>query len=251
MVTSPSGLTMSIALYIPSLAGTCGKIAFVATTSADWAMLRVELIAPHRLRIAARQVVARAVALDGEREPDPHRRLAVAHRVEVDRVLEGVGAVGDAPELLAQQRLRVARQLGHLREMISSPYLSISACRRVSPVRQAAICANSHPGSVRHAGVAQDEAQHLVVELALADEVDGRDVERLAVRSTASAWKLPGTGPPASDQCAEFCENATSSPSRKTGMIVRTSWQCVPPRKASFMMMMSPSWRRLLADPRR
>ena len=25
-------------------------------------------------------------------------------------------------------------------------------------------------------------------------------------------------------------------------MIVRTSWQCVPPMKASFMMKMSPSW---------
>src|SRR5262245_17937458 len=45
-VTSPSGLTTSIASYIPSLAGTCGKIAFVATTSADWAMLRVALTAP-------------------------------------------------------------------------------------------------------------------------------------------------------------------------------------------------------------
>ena len=32
-------------------------------------------------------------------------------------------------------------------------------------------------------------------------------------------------------------------------MIVRTSWQCVPPRKASFMMKMSPSWIALLADP--
>ena len=41
-----------------------------------------------------------------------------------------------------------------------------------------------------------------------------------------------------------------SSPSRKTGMMVRTSWQCVPPMKASFMMKMSPSWIRLLADPR-
>jgi hypothetical protein len=58
----------------------------------------------------------------------------------------------------------------------------------------------------------------------------------------ASAWKLPGTGPPASDQCAEFWTNATSCPSRKIGMIVRTSWQWVPPRKASFMMKMSPSW---------
>ncbi len=31
---------------MPSLAGTCGKIAFVATTSADCAMLLVELTAP-------------------------------------------------------------------------------------------------------------------------------------------------------------------------------------------------------------
>ena len=42
---------------MPSLAGTCGKIAFVATTSADCAIERVELIAPLRLGIAAREVV--------------------------------------------------------------------------------------------------------------------------------------------------------------------------------------------------
>ena len=54
------------------------------------------------------------------------------------------------------------------------PYLSMIAWRRASPVRQAAnLGENVALRRLRYADVTQDEAQHLVVELSLPDEVDG------------------------------------------------------------------------------
>ena len=77
----------------------------------------------------------------------------------------------------------------------SAPYLSIRPaagprrCGRGDLGEDVALC------RVRYADVPQDEAQHLVVELALADEMDRRDVERLAVRRGRLGVEAPGDGP--------------------------------------------------------
>ena len=151
---------------------------------------------PDRLRVAARQVVGGPVALDRDRYPDRHRCLAVAHRVEVDRIREGVGAVGDAPELLAQQGLGVAHQLLHLGEEQFGAVL-VDHRLEASLPRPAGGDLGEHVAlcRLRHADVPQDEAQHLVVELPLPDEVDGRDVERLAVGRGRLGVEAPGDRP--------------------------------------------------------
>src|SRR5262249_12772769 len=98
--------------------------------------------------------------------------------------------------------------------MRSRPYLSISACNRLSPVRQDAICANTSPcvvsgtrtlprvNSITSSSSSPSRTRCRGGIYRASPYVDG-----------ASAWKLPGTGPPASDQCAEFWTKATSSPS--------------------------------------
>ena len=94
-------------------------------------------------------------------------------------------------ELLAQQRLRVGDQLVHLLlDDLDSVLLDEGQSTPRSPASQAAICAKTSPWvDLRDANVAQDEAHHLVVELAGADEVDRRDVERLAVGRRGLAVK--------------------------------------------------------------
>ena len=51
---------------------------------------------------------------------------------------------------------------------------------------------------------------------------------------------VPGTWPPMSGQCAEFCTNATMRPSTNSGITSRTSLLCVPPMYASLITTMSP-----------
>ena len=113
---------------------------------------------------------------------DLDRRLAVARGVEVDRVLEAVGAVREldgTPRAGAPPSNGSAPTSPSL--IRSTPYLSIrpGGGRRRCGTRRSA--RTRRPASSRDAHVAQDEAQDLVVEFALAYEEDRRDVERLTV----------------------------------------------------------------------
>ena len=122
--------------------------------------------------------------------------MAIAHGIEVDRVLERVGAVGDAAELLTQQRLRVADQLLHLRLDQVDPVL-VDDCLQARLTRPARgdLSEDVALGRLGDAHVAEDEAQDLVVQLTFANEVDRRNVERLAVGRRGLCMEAPWHGP--------------------------------------------------------
>ena len=142
------------------------------------------------LAVAPGKVVRRAIALDRDVDLDCDGRYPVACGIEVDRVVERVRPVRYQAELLAQQCLRVGDQLVHLPlDDLDSVLLDEGQHAALARVAGRDLREEVALGDLRDANVAQDEAHHLVVELAGANEVDRRDVERLAVGRRGLAVK--------------------------------------------------------------
>ena len=123
----------------------------------------------------------------------------------------------------------------------SAPSRSRSAWRRLSLRRTAPICASMSPYVT--SGTRMLRRMSLTSSPSMTPRSTsfiGGMISPSPCELRALGSKVPGTCPPMSVQCELLTVNAAIRPSKKTGMIMRTSWLWVPPMYASFMTTMSP-----------